>query len=207
MVFLIIELYLVFFGGDLSGKIKLYSYTIMNLLFKILIFLFFPSLVYGKDTKLYFYNSKFPYQIIYPSSDNGSKPTLNTDESERAGSEFSINFNMQYKNINLQEIIIHTEKSCQKLDQKIHKNYEGDEYFNEDWYKPSIFRLERKQYFKSGKDVYYCAYFEPAGLYIAVSKRFISKYRIMIVMTSEENCQNMENGFKSLSNQIKFRKR
>jgi len=179
----------------------------MNILFKILIFLILPSLVDAKEIKLRLYNSRFPYQIIYPSSDDGGKPILNTDEPERAGSEFSINFNMQYKNIELQEILIHTEQSCQKLNQKIHKNYQGDEYFSEDWYRPSIFRSERKQYFKSGKDVYYCAYFQPAGLYIAVSKRFISKYRIMIVITSQENCQNMENDFKSISNQIKIRKR
>lgn len=181
--------------------------SIMNLLFKILIFLFFPPLVYAKDKSLSYYSPRFPYQVIYPSSDNGNKPTLNTDEPKRAGSEFSINFYMQYKNINLSEIFVHTEKSCHRFNRKIGKVYHGDEFFDEDWYKPSIFLKERNQYFKSGKDIYYCNYFEPGGEYIAVSKRFISKYRIMIVMTSEENCQNMESAFKSLSNQIKLRKR
>lgn len=157
-------------------------------------------------------------RVVYPKGILRSMEPRISPETNRGGSLVSVEFNIKYRNVWLQEILFHTLESC-KAFARSYREIEGmeGEGFPESWYSPKDFIQEKKAfysakpsrdygYFKSNGVKFYgtCNYGEPGGYYMYEAATFINDIRATIIIGSDLDCKKMKADAEQLLSKIKF---
>jgi hypothetical protein len=160
-----------------------------------------------------FYVKEVNLDIRYPSKLRTRPVEQNNIEPDRAGSLSAVNFYLVEKDVQLMEVLFHTEKSCSEFYDE-DSELEGD-FFAEYWYSPQEFIKQRQAFQKKEKYgefdfvkfegvefLFNCGLTDGETLGECIT--FKNDLRILTTFSSLRECAEVSEQMKSLYSKLKF---
>jgi hypothetical protein len=164
-----------------------------------------------------FYADKADFDIIYPAELERKPAEENRGETDRAGSLTAIDFDIEEKEVQVMEVLFHTEKSCAKFYDLVKDEGPEGDFFDESWYLPQEFINQRQalQEKKNYEGFEYVKYNGVEFLYkcsltngetFGECITFKNNIRILTTFGSAKECQDVTEQIKSLFAKLEFKK-